>query len=248
MTQCNHTTNQRTFKHLSAIQRGKLFQMVQEKKYTQSQMAQMLGVNQSTISRELKRGRVQQRNTNWEYYTVYLPDYAQIRYQQNRQKCRIAPGLEKYDPLFWKELTFELKKKPKDRLYSVDTFIAFFKKKHPLRKVPCTKTVYRMIEQGWTEIKSFFFAEKFNEYRRKSLENICSEEGIEERINRSIQAEGVFSKLKTGLNYHRFPCKGLQNIKAEIDLLALALNVNTLVAKIQRADFKPTRYIIKQAS
>lgn len=154
MTQCNHTTNQRTFKHLSAIQRGKLFQMVQEKKYTQTQMAQMLGVNQSTISRELKRGRVQQRNTNLEYYTVYLPDYAQIRYQQNRQKCRIARGLEKYDPLFWKELTFELKKKPKERLYSVDTFIAYFKKKHPLRKVPCTKTVYRMIEQGWTEIKS----------------------------------------------------------------------------------------------
>ena len=61
MTQCNHTTNQRTFKHLSAIQRGKLFQMVQEKKYTQTQMAQMLGVNQSTISRELKRGRVQQK-------------------------------------------------------------------------------------------------------------------------------------------------------------------------------------------
>ena len=96
--------------------------------------------------------------------------------------------------------------------------------------------------------KTFFFAEKFNEYRRKSLENICSEEGIEERINRSIQTEGVFSKLESGLNYHRFPCKGLQNIKAEIDLLALVLNVNTLVAKIQRADFKPTRYIIKQAS
>lgn len=96
--------------------------------------------------------------------------------------------------------------------------------------------------------KSFFFAEKFNEYRRKSLENICSEEGIEERINRSIQAEGVFSKLKSGLKYHRFPCKGLANIKAEMDLLALALNVNTLVSKIQRADFTPTRYGIKQAS
>lgn len=128
MTPCNHTTSQRTFKYLSAIQRGKLFQMVQEKKYTQTQMAQMLGVNQSTISRELKRGQVQQRNTSWEYHTVYLPDYAQIRCQQHRQKCRIAPDIEKYDSLFWKELTFELNKKAKDRWYSVDTFIAFFNK------------------------------------------------------------------------------------------------------------------------
>lgn len=70
MTQRNHITNQRTFKHLCTIQRGKLFQMVQEKKYTQTQMAAMLGVNQLTISRELKRGQVQQINTYLEYYSI----------------------------------------------------------------------------------------------------------------------------------------------------------------------------------
>ncbi|RRD89227.1 IS1182 family transposase, partial [Clostridiales bacterium COT073_COT-073] len=90
--------------------------------------------------------------------------------------------------------------------------------------------------------KSLYFTEKLNHYRQKSWENITSEEGIVERINRSIQAEGVFSKIKSGLNYHRFPCKGLADIKAEITFLALRLNLNTLLSKIRKGDFSPTKY------
>ena len=37
--------------------------MEREGRYTQAQMAKIIGVNQSTISRELKRGRTRQMNS-----------------------------------------------------------------------------------------------------------------------------------------------------------------------------------------
>ena len=39
----------------------------------------------------------------------------------------------------------------------------------------------------------------------QSEANILTNAGIDHRINRSIQAEGAFSKLKDGLGYTRFP-------------------------------------------
>ncbi|EHL18962.1 hypothetical protein HMPREF9628_01847, partial [Peptoanaerobacter stomatis] len=78
--------------------------------------------------------------------------------------------------------------------------------------------------------------------KTKTKENIQSEEGINERINRSIQAEGVFSKLKEGLGYKRFRHKGKKNIEKEIDMMAIAININTLLNKLKRKETKPTRY------
>lgn len=52
----NHsTTVKRTIKHLSDTERGRLEDMVKSGQYTKKAMAESLGVNQSTISRELKR-------------------------------------------------------------------------------------------------------------------------------------------------------------------------------------------------
>ncbi|MFM1551668.1 transposase [Helcococcus ovis] len=94
-----------------------------------------------------------------------------------------------------------------------------------------------------TKTKSIWFTEIFEKYRLKSLENITSNEGINERVNRSVQAEGAFSKLKEGLKYSRFKHKGLKNILSEMNLMAIAMNLNTLTYKILNKDFNPTRYI-----
>lgn len=90
--------------------------------------------------------------------------------------------------------------------------------------------------------KSIYITELFEKYRKVSLENITSEIGVEERVNRSIQAEGVFSKLKEGLGYSRFNHRGLKNILRYLNLMALAMNLNTLTSKIILEDFSPTRY------
>ena len=53
------------------------------------------------------------------------------------------------------------------------------------------------------------------EYRKKALENITTEFGISARVNRSIQAEGVFAQIKENLSFRRFMCFGSERTKTE---------------------------------
>ena len=58
--------------------------------------------------------------------------------------------------------------------------------------------------------------------------NLTSLEGIEIRVNRSIQAEGTFGQLKQNMSYVRFRRRGLQKTGAEIMLMALGINIRKL--------------------
>ena len=48
-----------------------------KERISQSKMAEKLGVHRSTISRELKRGKITQRDVMWREYTSYSADVAQ---------------------------------------------------------------------------------------------------------------------------------------------------------------------------
>ena len=61
-------------------------------------------------------------------------------------------------------------------------------------------------------------------YRRRSEALITSDEGIEIRINRSIQAEGSFSLLKSAFGCRRFRTHGMRNIETEWMILCMAGN------------------------
>ena len=58
------------------------------------------------------------------------------------------------------------------------------------------KKVYRCFiwNKDGQKTKGIYIAEIFKKYRKESLENIISDQGIDERLNRSIQAEGLFPK------------------------------------------------------
>ena len=107
-----------------------------------------------------------------------------------------------------------------------------------------TTKVYRCFDwnKDGQKTKGIYISETFQKYRKESLENIRSEQGIEERINRSIQAEGAFSKIKSGLNYNRFHHRGKSNIISEICLLSIALNLNKLASKIENKDLEIIKY------
>ncbi len=70
-------------------------------------------------------------------------------------------------------------------------------------------------------------------YREEDLERIISEEGIELRINRSIQAEGSFAQIKQDMGFRRFLSRGKENVQTESILLALGHNIKKLHRKIQ---------------
>ena len=65
----------------------------------------------------------------------------------------------------------------------------------------------------------------FAEQRALMEEKIGTEEGKLLRMNRSIQAEGVFGYVKTDLQFRRFSLKGIQKVGAEWTLLAMAFNI-----------------------
>lgn len=73
----------------------------------------------------------------------------------------------------------------------------------------------------------------FQEKRQDNLERILSDEGIELRINRSIQSEGAFADVKGDMEFRRFLTRGYQNVLAESILLAMGHNINKLHHKIQ---------------
>lgn len=81
--------------------------------------------------------------------------------------------------------------------------------------------------------KSFEISKSFMAYREEDLERIISDEGIELRINRSIQAEGSFAQIKQDMGFRRFLSRGTDNVLTESILLALGHNINKLHRKIQ---------------
>ena len=104
--------------------------------------------------------------------------------------------------------------------------------------------VYRCFDwnKEGQKTKGIYISETFQKYREESLKNIKSDQGIEERLNRSIQAEGAFSKIKSGLNYNRFHHRGKENIISEICLLSIGLNLNKLASKIENKNLEIIKY------
>lgn len=87
----------------------------------------------------------------------------------------------------------------------------------------------------------------FVEKRTECLERITSEEGIQLRINRSIQAEGSFSETKDGMGFRRYLSSGIRNVTMESVVIALAHNINKLHAKIQTGRTGKHLYEVKSA-
>ena len=85
--------------------------------------------------------------------------------------------------------------------------------------------------------KSMRVNEIFDAYREESLENITSDEGILLRVNRSIQAEGVFGITKQDMGFTRFLTRGNENVYVEYMLLAFGFDLNKLHSRLRNGRF-----------
>lgn len=185
MTKINSTTEKRTHKHLTDIQCGKLEQLAKVGSYTQEQMAAELGVNQSTVSRELKRGRTTQMASGRVFYEVYLADSGVRVYKENRKNSH-AQNHEKYSAAFLEALPEVLTPKKGLRIHSVDTFVHTYKKEHPEERVPCTKTLYRLIDAAVLPIRNIDLPMKTRMRPRKK--NVSGPKGHNAKhLGRSIE-------------------------------------------------------------
>src|SRR5690625_4241241 len=99
MSQVYCIRRRRKGKHLNYTDRQELEHLVKENhkaprkdKKNQSELAAMLGVSKATISRELKRGRVVLKDTQWREYESYSADVAQDDY--DRKATHKGAGLK----------------------------------------------------------------------------------------------------------------------------------------------------------
>ena len=83
-------------------------------------------------------------------------------------------------------------------------------------------------------IKQLEVSKYFAKQREEMEKKISTEEGILLRVNRSIQAEGVFAYTKEDLDFRKFLMRGIGNVSTECFLIAIAHNVLKLHHKIQK--------------
>ena len=82
-------------------------------------------------------------------------------------------------------------------------------------------------------VKRLNVSKYFIQQRKAMEKKISSAEGILLRVNRSIQAEGMFAAIKEDLNFRRFLTRGNANVTVEWYLVSMACNILKLHHKIQ---------------
>ena len=102
--------------------------------------------------------------------------------------------------------------------------------------------------KGKRDFREIQVSQNFNEYRKKSLANITSDEGILLRMNRSIQVEGVFGVLKQDYGFRRFLTRGKQKIETQFFLLAFAFNIQKLCNRIEKNRFNMDLFPLKNSA
>ena len=81
--------------------------------------------------------------------------------------------------------------------------------------------------------KIIYVSKRFARQRAEMEERINTKEGKLIRVNRSIQAEGVFAMVKEDMGFRRFLLRSAVKVEVEWSLLSLAYNVLKLHHKIQ---------------
>lgn len=86
MTQSKNSTTKH-YQQLTPEERSEI-QAYLNAEESQAEIARRLDRSRSTISREIRRGTVQQRNSDYLFFTEYFADTSQIRHEKARQNCR----------------------------------------------------------------------------------------------------------------------------------------------------------------
>ena len=181
-----HSITKKTYKQLTAIERGKIAAYHSEGKRA-AEIARLIGRHRSTIIREINRGSVdqkQEKNGKEIYYKAYFPETAQLL-ADKRKKNSYYLKLPKVSKTFLEEFTAAMK--IKYRLHSVDSFYHTYKEEHPTEVILSTKTLYTYIHQGLLEVKPIDLPKAVRVRKRKKTRSSTKKQlgkSIEERPDR----------------------------------------------------------------
>lgn len=162
MTQNNSNTKARTFTHLSDIERGQIAAYLDED-LSLREIARRTGRDVGTISREKKRGTVQQIDTFRKSYTKYYPDVGARVYEENRENC----GGYSTVMTAWEFNQFAKDKILVDK-WSPDAVVGYAKRHDLFDYVPSTKTLYNWIDERKLSVINMDLALKLRRSAKKA--------------------------------------------------------------------------------
>ena len=163
MTNSNSSISKH-YHQLTSVQRGQIQAMLDSGITSRTVIAQEVGCHKSTISREIKRGSVLQRDSSYLLYEHYYADTAQIYHEKRRRNCYKRNPLQHY-AVFFRMLSRRFK--AKFDATSIDEFVGEFHRIMPNYPCPSTPTVYRYIDQGLLDISNIDLPMKLKRRRNK---------------------------------------------------------------------------------
>ena len=87
MSQQDYITKERKFKHLTKEKRAQI-EILLRRGVPKTEIAKEIGIARSTLYNELKRGTVEQIDSEWKEYRAYFYDAGQRVYEENRKNSR----------------------------------------------------------------------------------------------------------------------------------------------------------------
>jgi transposase len=86
-------------------------------------------------------------------------------------------------------------------------------------------------KSGQGENRTLSVNEKLEHYKQQARENLQTEEGEKLRKSRGTEIESCFGDIKHNMGFRRFHLRGLQKVKAEITIVAMAHNLRKVYLK-----------------
>jgi transposase, IS30 family len=148
MSQKDFIIKRRSFKHLTAFQRGQIEALLLQN-VSKTKIAEQVGIARSTLYEELKRGTVLQLKSDLTSYKRYFGLTGQTIYEKNRMACR-KPFKLGQAQAFIEYLEQEILKNK----LSPDAVCGKSARIGQFPTSLCTKTVYNYIDLGLIKVKN----------------------------------------------------------------------------------------------
>lgn len=148
MTQEHYTTGRRKFKHLTKEKRAQI-EILLRQGMTKMKIAEAVGISRSTLYEELKRGSVDQLDTNLTVHREYFYDAGQRVYEQHRQNSRNPFKLTRAHSF----IEYAEKQILENKL-SPDAICGRAKREGMFDEMVCTKTLYNYIDRCLLKVRN----------------------------------------------------------------------------------------------
>lgn len=218
-------------KHLTLCERGKI-EAYLKAGYTKKRIAEEIGVSERTIYRELKRGRVELKNSDLTYRKEYLSDYAHNKYILNQSK---KEGVLKIGNKH--ALSEEIEELIINKKYSPYAVIEKLKSKHEINF--CLKTLYNYIHK-----KIFYRLEsKHLPYKKKHKQKYVKIKKIRKNGGISIETRSdIINDRKELGHWEMDTVVGKLRSKSCLLVLTERLSRKEIIIKLER---KSSKYVIE---